>query len=485
VILENGGPPSATIPVALLALLAVILAGATLAIPAQAEEPGVVVLFDFEDAGLSDDFTVSGPAQASRLPIPDPPEGGPTGSGVRVQARRPASLVSHPGRVPGDWSEFDALALRIRRAPAEGGDPSATPEAQSTALDPQLSVSIEIGVHEVDGNASFRRRVDLVDVGWTRVELPLRWFRWGDGRVPRWDRVDHLVVSFREPGTYWIDDIELLRPAGEAVLAPTAEELAALAAPDRDGSSVTVLRTPDVQIVSAAPALDAGQLADHLGEVRAAVIDELAFVPADIGPAPLVVLPDDAEFVAFVRGLAEAFSGRVDPPEHGGYTMLGIASVGWSAEFGTLRPTYAHEYVHALVSAGAGLPNLGEWFQEGLATRFQLRFHPQADVPDIVRRGVASPSLHLPLPELCSGKPIPIDRYWQAMTVVDLLLEGARYRDSLPALVGAFLASGSTDLAPHLGTVFGVTWEQFEADWRSHVATKLSPEEAPETGTDK
>ena len=60
------------------------------------------------------------------------------------------------------------------------------------------------------------------------------------------------------------------------------------------------------------------------------------------------------------------------------------------------------------------------------------------------------------------------------MTVVDLLLEDGRYLEHVPALAGAFLASGSTDLAPHLGTVLGVTWEQFEDDRRECVAGRYA-----------
>lgn len=430
------------------------------------DETDIVVLFDFEEPGLSNSWKVEGRGEANRLPLPERREGGPSGSGVRVLARRPASLVTHPRCVPRDWSTFDALAMWIYRPASGAGGPSVDAEDQPPA-------AIEVVVHEVDANASFHRVVELDRAGWTRVELPLRWFRWGEGRAPRWDRVDHLAVSFREPGEYWIDDVELVRPEeGEAALDPTADELASLVEAGMDGAEATVLRTAEVDLVAAAPALDGPQLAEHLADVRAAVVDELAFISDDVGPVPLVILPDDDAFTAFIRRLAAAYTGTTDPPGHDGYAMQGIAASGWSEEFGTLRPTYTHEYTHALVAAGAGLPNLGEWFQEGLATRIQLRFHPQADVPDIARRGMASPSLHLPLPELCSGGPIPTDRYWQAMTVVDLLLEDERYVDHVPALVGAFLASGSTDLAPHLGTVLGVTWEQFEADWREFVARR-------------
>jgi len=432
------------------------------------------VLFDFEEPGLSNTWKVVGRGEASRLPIPDPPEGGPAGHGVRVRAGQAVSLVTHPRVLPGDWSGFEALAMWIHGSAANAGGAPADTGAQTP-------VAIEVVVHEVDDNASFHRVVELDGVGWTRVELPLRWFRWGEGRAPRWDRVDHLAVSFREAGEFWLDGIELVRPGeGEPALDPTADELAALVEAGMDGAEATVLRTAVVDLVSAAPALDGPRLAEHLASVRAVVVDELAFIPDDVGPVPLVILPDDDAFVAFIHRLAAAYTGTTDPPGHDGYAMQGIAASGWSEHFGTLRPAYTHEYTHALVAAMAGLPNLGEWVQEGLATRIQLRFHPQADVPDLVRRGMASPSLHLPLPELCSGGPIPTDRYWQAMTVVDLLLEDARYAENVTELVGAFLASGSTDLAPHLGTVFGVTWERFEADWRAFVAGRYAADDLGE-----
>jgi hypothetical protein len=86
---------------------------------------------------------------------------------------------------------------------------------------------------------------------------------------------------------------------------------------------------------------------------------------------------------------------------------------------------------------------------------------------DALREGIADDRQYAPLAELCNGKPISMRRYWQAVTVVELLTTAPHYRQRLPKLLAALRESGSTDLGPHLATVLQSDWPQLAADWRS------------------
>ena len=421
--------------------------------PRATAEPEPVVLFDFEDRKLSLDWrVVNGRMEATRAEIPEPSDDGPSGNGVRASTEKSATLISHHGVVQGDWSAFEALRFWVYRS--------------SESVEQVPVATLRVNAWEVDGHAAFVRRVDLDREGWTEVTLPLRWFRWEGGRVPRWDCIDALAFAFATPGEYWLDEISLIPAAGEGggQLHPSPAELAELA--EGFGAEVHVVERDGVAVISAAGQLDPEQLVAHLVEVRAAVLADLPFLEAPDRPIPLVVLPDEASFHAYVDLLAEAHAAEARVPGLPGYALMGVATSFWDSEFGTLRPVYTHEFVHALMSAAAGLPNLTEWFQEGVAARYQWRFHPDAMDEGYIHRHMEAPEGHKVLPTLCHGTPITDDDYWQAMTVVDLLFEHPRYAPHVDLLLQGFRDAGSTDLRPHVGTVLGVTWDDLERDWR-------------------
>jgi hypothetical protein len=170
----------------------------------------------------------------------------------------------------------------------------------------------------------------------------------------------------------------------------------------------------------------------------------------------------------------------MEPPKADGFTFMGCATGSWKESYGTLRPTYTHEFVHALIARAALLQNRTEWFQEGLANHYQLLLHPQQGLGDVVMKGVETPGWHLPLQRLCDGDRIPVNRYWQAVTIVEMLLVSPRYRDRLADLLRAFQAAGSTDLEPHLEPILGVDWDGFTADWRVYCRATYARESVPD-----
>jgi hypothetical protein len=295
--------------------------------------------------------------------------------------------------------------------------------------------------------------------------------RWGGGRVPQWDAVSRLGFYLRSKGEVWIDDVAV-RLAGKGAADWSPRELATLAFGAEGAGKIKPVANDDLLLLSNAPDLDADKLAAHLAKAAQAVCADFPHSRARRSPASLLVFADRREYQDFTLRLAKELASQATAPKSDGYTLQGIATSYYDPQAGTLRPTYTHEYVHALLGRTLRLQNSGEWLQEGLAVRYQLRFHPQENVAQIIRQGLGDASFRLPLATLCNGKPIPMNRYWQAMTVVDMLLGHQRYVKRLPALLEAIAQAGSTDLGPHLQPVLETDWPGLEADWRGWCEKK-------------
>lgn len=415
------------------------------------------VLFDFEMGSLGEQWAAQGPVAVARQPLPAPvdvagPGAVPTGQAIRLRVQGEAAFLTRRGQLPPlDFPTTRSVAFWVYRAPGT---------AEPTTL--------ELQCYEPDNKTRFWRKLVLDHTGWKRVEAPLRWMRWSEGRVPRWDQVDRLVFYFRGAADLWIDTITVDTGTPEAGAEWTVDELAAVAFPHLKPSEVRRAASGPALVLTDALQLDAPQLAAHLAKVAAAVNEEFAFLPAPARPAPLVVFAAEADYREFPPRLAQVLGGEGAPARSGGFTAHGIAMSSWSDEYGTLRPVYAHEFVHALLDDRLLLGNQGEWLHEGLAVRYQLRFHPQADFAALVRQGLAQAEFRDPLEDLADGEPIALDRYWQAATLVGLLIDSPQYRPRLPALVRAFQAAGSSRLAPHVETVLETDFARLWTDWEAY-----------------
>lgn len=107
-------------------------------------------------------------------------------------------------------------------------------------------VVLEFRILEKDGVAGFWRRVDLSHEGWKKVVLPLRWFRYGTGRVPRWDRIDRFQFWFRDEARLWIDTLTLQEGRTDCSAELSAEDLRDVAFPKAGPQEVKVRQTDQV-----------------------------------------------------------------------------------------------------------------------------------------------------------------------------------------------------------------------------------------------
>lgn len=380
-----------------------------------------MILFDFEAPGLANQWQMAKGGAASR-------EACESGWCLHVKPAAGSGIGSRS--VPVSWTGYGELTFRARAA---------------------SDASIEVRVPAGEGRAAFWRRVDLRGGAWQDVRVPLGWLRRADGPAPSWSTVRALSFTFRDATEVWLDDIGV--SDGSPFLSPEAVATV---------TGGTVTRGRRAAVISNVPGLDGEALASRLDAVADAVLADLPFLTAPTTPVSMVVFPETAGYRDGVAKIATAFAANVTPPDNDGFTIEGIATSSWDAAQGTERSVYAHEFVHALLSKAANLPNSNEWLQEGLANWYQRRFYPQPTLADVIRGRLAHP---LPLSRLCDGQRIEPQFYGDAWSVMGTLLEDPRWAGTLPRVFETAARTGSTSLVG-----MGVDLSALDRDRRAWAA---------------
>jgi hypothetical protein len=428
---------------------------------------GTARFFDFETGGLRDRWTAQGPIAVERQRPPivydlskskdmDAPLRSqvPMDHAIHLTSSGKSVFLAVEGLVPQDWTELEAVSFWVYQA--DRTDPPTT---------------IELQVYGSNPRARFWRKLVIDHEGWRSYSVPLRWMRWGEYHVPAWYDIGRFGIYFRDTGDIWIDSITLEDTDAQRGSTIEGADLAELAFPDRT-KDVKFTDSQDLVLVSGTAEMSPDELLKHVSATKKQIETDFAFLPATRYPPKLVVLPAQADYRHFIQKMAAALNSQVAVPKSDGFTLQDVSVSYWDPAQGTLRPVYTHEYVHGLLSHMLRFNNQGDWFHEGAAAYYQLQAHPQANLSEIVRKGSEDRSFSTPLEELCNGKRIPMNRYWQAMTIVELLLTDDAYRKKLPELIASFQANGSTDLGPPLKGVLHKTWEQITDDWRNHCRAR-------------
>ena len=375
----------------------------------------------------------------------------PEGRAVRLRGEIGGGFSVSATSIASDWRQVESIGLWLHRSAEEAKE--------------HPTIELALRLSEEDQKASFWRRIEVSHVGWQKLVLPLEWFVWSEGRMPRWEKVKLVGVQLRDPGTVTLDTVWTEPSAQSRDEFPATESLVKLAFPKLDSSNIRTLETRDVQLVTNAKSLELERLATHLGTVAQRLHRELPFLTEPSRGAVLFVFQERAEYQRFAPRIARQLNSHLDPPDASGYTLQGISSSWWDEKQGSLRPVYTHEFVHGYLSRTLPLSTSGDWVQEGLAAHIQLAFHPQENLSQLVRDGLKSSST--PLAELCSGRPIDTSRYWQAALLWRLFLNEPRYQSKLKELLERLAAANSTNLGPHLEPLWGTDFDKLTADWRA------------------
>ncbi len=423
------------------------------------------VLESFDDGvGLSQKWNASGQIKVSRNSIPAPaPQGsskGPSGNAAHfVSEGKFAFYTKVSSAGTGSWKNAESISFWIYQAS-------------------DRKSRIDFLAMEADKKAMFWRKCEVSGTGWQRIEMPLKWFRWENLRLPRWSEVVNFGIRGDSGLDFWIDGLELVDNEAAAGADYTADDLVKLAFPGASREALKINVDSMAWVMSDAPECDTAVLHAHLVKVRQRIETDIPAWKRDAGtwqPPRLLVFRNREAYRDFFVRFGEKLLATVAPPESGGYHVNGIAVSYYDPAQGSLRPVFAHEFVHSCVTflglhASAG----GEWFQEGMANLYQLRSHPQAGISRIIGQGLDNPACRDKLAKLCSGGDVPMNRYWQAMTVVDYLMNDEGVRDRFNALLERMEKTGSVDMQVHLEQVYGVDLKNFEDNWMDFVKRNKS-----------
>lgn len=425
-----------------------------------AQEAPTRATWDFEQQALSNEWTAGGKIAVSRGKgeFPEKPELKPKRPGDPVPDGQVATIDAQPG-------SYFALKKELRRIDWERAERisfwvSRTPEEAKRDAD----CTLDLLFLDATNRATFSRKVVLTGSGWQQVEIPVEWIAPASGSVGSWPDVQRLAISFFEESHLQLDALQAdlaAKPRAGISLAT----MLPIAFPDSPAKEIKTVEREGYVVATNAVDCDPAKVADVLQPVLDQLAKELPLEPA-VAPARLLIFATRAEYQKFPPRLAAQFAKESAAPKSDGYTLLGWATSNWDEKQGIQRPVFVHEFVHSVLESRLRLPNSGEWFQEGLATHYQLQRYPQPNVPQIVQDGIAREQFDLKA--LTSGKPITTTTYWQAATLCSLLVRDPAYQPKLKELVAAFQKSHSTTLEPHLATVLKVDFDQLTADWKKH-----------------
>ncbi len=271
---------------------------------------------------------------------------------------------------------------------------------------------------------------------------------------------------FREAANVSIDSIAVTKTDQRRSAFLSSESLQHVAF-GQQRENVRTQRTAEVEILTNSADVNLVQLATSLSRTVRAFQRDFPFLPKAHPAAVLIVFRDREQYEQFVPRLGQQFNSVAPIPSSDGYTLQGVSLSYGSPSLGTHRPVYTHELIHGVIARALRLRNAGGWFQEGTASLYQMRRHKQMRFANIVAKGIQRQKYHLPLKELCTGSQIPMDRYWQAATVVEMLMRKQEYRQRLPELLAAFGACGSSKLEPHLKPILETNWQKLTDDWKA------------------
>lgn len=427
---------------------------------ASAQDAPAKATWDFEQQALSNEWTAGGKITASRGKgeFAEKPELKPKRPGDPIPAGQVANIDAQPGsffalkkELPRiDWERAERISFWVSRTPDE-----AKRDAECR---------LDLLFLDAANRATFSRKVVITGSGWQQVEVPVEWIAPTTGGVGSWPDVQRLAISFFEESHLKLDALQAdlaAKPRAGISLAT----MLPIAFPDSPAKAIRTVEREGYVVATNAADCDPAKVADVLQPLLDQLAKDLPLEPA-VAPARLLIFATRAEYQKFPPRLAEQFAKEAAAPKSDGYTLLGWATSSWDEKQGIQRPVFVHEFVHSALESRLRLPNSGEWFQEGLATHYQLQTFPQKNVPQLIQDGIAREQFDLKA--LTSGKPIATTTYWQAATLCSLLVRDPAYRPQLKELIAAFQKSRSTALEPHLRAVLKVDFDQLTTDWKKH-----------------
>ncbi|HOK05553.1 MAG TPA: hypothetical protein PLN24_09895, partial [Victivallales bacterium] len=304
----------------------------------------------------------------------------------------------------------------------------------------------ELQFIEEGGIAKFWRRIEITKTGWTKITIPLRFMRQSENRTPSWRNIKYLGLFFRDAADIYIDNFTFLKSSEKNAIL-SEEELAEIAFPLTQKLQIQKLITNDYIILTNSQEIELKTLENKINEFFSTIKKDFEGVKKSEPDSPptLIIFANQEEYRNFIPRFAALLLAQADTPKSGGYTIHSIATSFWKSDMGTLRPVYFHEIFHTWLDKFYAFPSgNGDWLQEGFANYYQITFFPQENLSKIIQTALLEG--FTPLEELCNGSRISMNQYWQALTVVAMLMNKKEYRNKLTNLLNTFIEKNSVNL---------------------------------------
>lgn len=422
--------------------------------------PAPMVLFDFENPEFQGDWSAQGDLQAALVNTASLNASGNeavSGRAVQFTGKANALLFCKPGKVPADWGSYGLLRFHVHRPADQAGK----------------TVKLRVMVMDDDGVGQMFRDQEIESAGtWQQVDIPLRHFGQGAGRLIRWEQIRRLAFVPMEDMTIAIDSISL-EPGPKGETARLSEEDLSQLAFGKPAEQ-TLIHNDGFLFMTDVAGVDFDPLYAEMLETIRLVESWLPLQDAPLDPPALLIFADEEQYRSFAPRYGELIKRIAERAKSDGYCIGGIATGFWDPKQGIRRPTFLHEFVHSVLEKRLLLPNRSEWFQESVANRLQIIMRPQAGLDEKLVQAISHPAAHRPLKDLCNGGHVPISHYWQCFTLFDMIISDPSLRPRIPALIQAFHKSGSTNLEPHIVSVLGIPFLELDARWRFFTLGRYS-----------
>jgi hypothetical protein len=234
-----------------------------------------------------------------------------------------------------------------------------------------------------------------------------------------------------------------------------------------------------ITVLSGAPI--SSDIIDHLADVRKHLESVLPITaPASArtptsGPTgnggatrPVIVAIYDKhdEFQALWRRVGDFYGGSFGQVATDGFSYRVFCATwyGTEKEFARRQAVLCHEFAHVWLYQNRGLANNGNWLTEGIATAVQLKFFPQSGNRKDFAQWLQAGQM-LPLKRLMDLERISPKDYWQAGTLVELLIQ--KYPGKLPEVMSAFNSGQSANAI--VTKVLQTDFAKLQSQWADHV----------------
>lgn len=224
-----------------------------------------------------------------------------------------------------------------------------------------------------------------------------------------------------------------------------------------------------VIIYTNADQLDLMELSSYLGGLAQMLEETIpCFQSYPAVPVRLVVFSEKAEYDHFFANYLDALGVDQMSSSADGITVNGIGFSYWDERWGSVRPVFAHEYIHAYLEGKIGLPNRVSfsWIHEGIANYFQFcQLSPKVNLEKKVETMLDASFVDYSFAELLDGRAVRRGHYLKVLTLVAFLQESEAYQEMLCRLLPKLKHAGDGTVSQKDISEWFSSWEELEQEW--------------------